>query len=690
VSEHSNLDPTLVPHTEAADAADALDAARAAARGRTSFSASTTRLLIVGLLLLAVLPPLGVLVAGVMMERHESRAEASAIGWAITHESPAQPQALQALLSRTCGAANHWCEALAADGRVIAAGGDPASRGAEFLRNAVPVEGHGPPSSLRSLPPEGVVSGFGWPGATDGPVTAVRVRAAADGVVLASAIAGVLSCAAVWLIWGFAVRRSIVVLRKAEGRLRSISVVDPLSGLLNRAGLRARLARGLARHGAARERVGVIVFDLDRFRLINQSLGRQAGDQLLREVARRIQAVSSPGDVAARLGGDQFAFASANLAGTQAAMAMARNLLRAIEPAAELGTRDAGIDGIDAHLGVHEAQVSVSVGVALADDGVESADELLARAEAAMRSAKASGGGRMRLYEASMLAGQQQQLALDLAIRRAVQHDEFELLYQPIVAADGESIHAVEALLRWNDPVRRTQVSPVEFIPVLEQTGLIVPVGQWVLRKACRQLRHWMARGAGPVTLSVNVSPIQFAEPDFVHQVLAAVQDAGVPAHCLQLEVTEGLLLDPTPEAMRKLEALVDAGVKLAIDDFGMGYSSMLYLKRFRLHTLKIDRLFVRDVPAVEKDTAIVRAMVDLAHALELHVTAEGVETQAQFDALVRLSCDSVQGFLFMRPSKPDAMLDRLLWQPELDNTDVPPQDWSTTMADGIFATARE
>ncbi len=516
----------------------------------------------------------------------------------------------------------------------------------------------------------------------------MSVHEAADDILLASSAAGVLSCIAAWFIWGFFVRRSIGVLRKAEGRLRSISVVDPLSGLLNRAGLRARLARGLAQQGAARERVGVMVVDLDRFRLINESLGRQAGDQLLREVARRIQAVLGPGDVAARLGGDQFAIASANLAGTQAAMAMARNLLRAIEPAAELDVHDVGMRGAGEHEAVvHEAQVSVSTGLALADDSVESADELLARAEAAMRSAKASGGGRIRLFEPAMLAGQQHQLALDIAIRRAVQHEEFELLYQPIVCADGESIHAVEALLRWNDPVRRTQVSPVEFIPVLEQTGLIVPVGQWVLRRACRQLRHWMARGAGPVTLSVNVSPIQFAEPDFVHQVLAAVQDAGVPAHCLQLEVTEGLLLDPTTEALRKLEALVDAGIKLAIDDFGMGYSSMLYLKRFRLHTLKIDRMFVREVPAVAKDTAIVRAIIELAHALELHVTAEGVETQAQFDALVALKCDSVQGFLFMRPAKPEAMLDRLLYEPESGDTDIPPQDWSTTMADGLFDT---
>jgi diguanylate cyclase (GGDEF)-like protein len=500
-------------------------------------------------------------------------------------------------------------------------------------------------------------------------VVALTVKSPLD-VMLAVGLVTSLSFLTAGMLWGLVVRRSVGVLRKAEGRLRTISVTDPLSGLLNRAGLRARLTRGLEQDAAARARVGLLVIDLDRFRLINESLGRQSGDQLLREVARRIHAVLQQGDVAARLGGDQFAVASANLANEQAVLAMARNLLRALEPVANLGE--------------HEAQVSVSIGIAMATPEVLAADTLLAHAEAAMRSAKGSGGGRLRMFEASMRVDTQQQLALDLAMRRAVQAEEFELVYQPIVAADGETVHAVEALLRWNDPVRAVQVSPVEFIPVLEQTGLIVPVGQWVLRQACRQLRHWMLRGAMPITLSVNVSPIQFAESDFVHQVLSALRDAQVPAHLLQLEVTEGLLLDPSAEAMRKLNALVDAGVKLAIDDFGMGYSSLLYLKRFRLHTLKIDRMFVRDVPTIAKDTAIVRAMVELAHALELHVTAEGVETRTQFDALVGLGCDSIQGYLFMRPVSPELLLDRLLADPGLHDRLLQPQDWSTTMADHL------
>jgi EAL domain-containing protein (putative c-di-GMP-specific phosphodiesterase class I) len=197
-------------------------------------------------------------------------------------------------------------------------------------------------------------------------------------------------------------------------------------------------------------------------------------------------------------------------------------------------------------------------------------------------------------------------------------------------------------------------------------------------------VQGWMTQGAAPVTLSVNVSPIQFAEPDFVRHVFSAIEATGFPAKQLQLEVTEGLLLDPTPDSLRKMDALVDAGVRLAVDDFGMGYSSLAYLKRFRLHSLKIDRMFVRDVPRLCQDTAIVRAIVELAHALELHVTAEGVETAEQHEALRSLRCDSMQGFLFARPMPADAMRDRLVLDEALGLTEPPRADWSTTMAAGL------
>jgi diguanylate cyclase len=495
---------------------------------------------------------------------------------------------------------------------------------------------------------------------------------------LSAAAAALLSSAAALLLWRRFVRRSVGALRKAEGRLRSISRVDLLTALLNRAGLREQLQRGLdaAQRSRASRRVGVLLIDLDRFRLINESLGQQAGDELLRAVAERIRALLRSGDAAARLSGDQFAVITSTLAGSQAAAVMARNLLRAVEPALAIGAI--------------RSQISVSIGIAMADataagagGTTQDADALLAQADAAMRAAKAGGGGRYRVFEASMLVNTQQQLELEMALRYALRNDEFMLVFQPIVAADGASVYAVEALLRWNDPARG-MVSPAEFIPVLERTGLIVPVGEWVLRDACRRMRQWNAQGAMPVTLSVNVSPMQFAESDFVRQVLAALQATGLPPRQLQLEVTEGLLLDPTPEVLRKMDALADAGVRLAVDDFGMGYSSLAFLKRFRLHALKIDRLFVRDVPRLPQDSAIVRAIVELAHALGLHVTAEGVETAEQHAALQAMGCDSMQGFLFARPMPADAMRDRLLADDTAgahDARDAQAADWSTTMA---------
>jgi diguanylate cyclase (GGDEF)-like protein len=608
-----------------------------------SMARATTRLLLIGLVALALLPPLFTAIAGVLLEQHEARAVANSLAWTIDHHrADAQGRPLQSLLMTGAESASQWREALAADGTVLAEAGRAGASSPLLISATVPIAG-------------------------PGPVAAVRVCESLLEVLQTTALVAVLSLGATLLSWLLVVRRSVGALRKAEGRLHSIGVIDPLTGLLNRAGLRQRLQRGLdAERQSAARRVGVLLIDLDRFRLINESLGQRAGDQLLRAVAARIRGVLHGGDAAARLGGDQFVVYSPTLAGAQAAAVMARNLLRAIEPALVIAQR--------------QTQVSVSIGIALAGDDADVPDQLLAHADAAMRAAKSGGGGRYRIFEASMIVNTQQQLELDMAMRRALQAGEFELAFQPIMDADGSRIGAVEALLRWNDPSRGV-VSPGEFIPVLEQTGLIVPVGQWVLREACKRVQGWMAHGALPVTLSVNVSPIQFAEPDFVRHVMTALEATGLSARQLQLEVTEGLLLDPTSDSLRKMDALVDAGVRLAVDDFGMGYSSLAYLKRFRLHALKIDRMFVRDVPKLCQDTAIVRAIVELAHALELHVTAEGVETAEQHEALRTLGCDSMQGFLFARPMPGDAMRDRLLLDSTLGAPETAPSDWSTTMA---------
>jgi diguanylate cyclase (GGDEF)-like protein len=610
-----------------------------------SMANATTRLLLTCLVALALLPPLFTAMAGVLLEHREARAVADSLAWTIAHHRADAPAvSLQTLLAEGFEMVQQHREALASDGTVLAVGGQL--------------------TGLQSL-----IIGASASIAGPGPVAMVRVCGSWSDVLWATALAAAMSLAATGLAWLLVVRRFVGTLHKAEGRWRSIAVIDPLTGLLNRAGLRQRLQRGFENERKTGSRhIGVLLIDLDRFRLINESFGQPAGDQLLRAVAERIRGVLRSGDVAARLSGDQFVVYTPRLAGAQAGAVMARNLLRAIQPALTIEQR--------------QTQVSVSIGIALAGADIhgDAPDQLLAHADAAMRAAKSGGGGRYRVFEASMVVNTQEQLELDMALRRALQADEFELAYQPIMDAGGTSVGAVEALLRWNDPSRGI-VSPGEFIPVLEQTGLIVPVGQWVLREACRQAQSWMARGAAPVTLSVNVSPIQFAEPDFVRHVLLALEATGFAARQLQLEVTEGLLLDPTPDSLRKMDALVDAGVRLAVDDFGMGYSSLAYLKRFRLHSLKIDRMFVCDVPRLRQDTAIVRAIVELAHALELHVTAEGVETAEQHEALRTLGCDSMQGFLFAQPMGADAMRDRLLLDELRGNRESVPAEWSTTMA---------
>jgi len=611
-----------------------------AAHRATSTTGTTTRLLVACLFALATVPPAATLIAGASIERHAALDAARAAAKLAQHG--AITTGLAASPDSGIDEPGHWRELLGHGGQLLASSGDVGARDGLAVSATVPVAGH----------PQ---------------IAAVRVRSTLKDALLSTVKAALVSGLSALLFWALLARRSVGALRKAEGQLRSISVADALTGLLNRAGLHPQLQRSLDRTSASPSHcAGLLLIDLDRFRLINESYGQVAGDELLRVVAQRVRSVLRRGDRAARLGGDQFVIHVRSLAGPNAATVIARNLLRAAEQALQIGQR--------------ETRVSVSIGIALTGPEVNTPDQWLANADAAMRAAKSGGGGRYRMFDASMAVDNQHRLDLDLALRRALQAEEFALVYQPIMSADGERIQAVEALLRWHDP-RRGVVSPAEFIPVLEQTGLIVPVGQWVLREACRRVQSWVAHGASPVTLSVNVSPMQFAEATFVDDVMAALEATGFAPDRLQLEVTEGLLLDPTPASLSKMDALVDAGVRLAVDDFGMGYSSLAYLKRFRLHSLKIDRMFVRDVPAQRKDTAIVRAIVELAHALELHVTAEGVETEAQHTALESLGCDSMQGFLFARPMPAEAMREMLSAVGAVDRGDTSPSDWSTTMA---------
>ena len=473
-------------------------------------------------------------------------------------------------------------------------------------------------------------------------------------------------------LWACVLKHPMRALMQAERRMRILDKRDALTGLPNREGLRLALERALVRWNGTRRAVGVLVIDVDRFHIVNDSFGPAVGDELLRSVASRIRAVVRDTDVVARLGADQFAVQVEGVSGIQALNVMARNLLRALEPAHTVGGRD--------------TVATLSIGVAVSGEQANRADTLVQCAEVATRVAKTRGGARFCSFEPAMQVDEHSRMDMERRLRKALSDGEFTLAFQPIMGRCGERVAAVEALMRWTDPLHGA-VSPAQFIPVLEQTGLIVEAGSWVLREACRQGLHWIVGGAPSLVLSVNVSPSQFAENRFVPTVEAILAETGFPATRLQLEVTEGLLLEPTPETLRKIGALKDLGVRLAVDDFGMGYSSLAYLKTFPLHTLKIDRMFVRDMAQHERDAAIVRAIIDLGHGLGLKITAEGVETAEQFQALQALGCDTLQGFLFSRPISAEEFR-ALLSQPGRVARDQDlPVGWSPTMAAILSAT---
>ncbi len=491
--------------------------------------------------------------------------------------------------------------------------------------------------------------------------------AAGDGTRSTALLLGGGSGALALLLWPLALGPALQRLRLTEERIVMQGRQDPLTGLFNREGLRVALARALHRRRGKAARVGVVVIDIDRFHLINDSMGQPAGDEVLRHAADRIRSVVRENDVVARLVADRFVVQVSGLVGPQALAAMSRNLLRAFEPACSVAGR--------------EMVLTPSIGTVTADENTNSVDELLKCAELALRAAKAAGGGGFRHFEAALL--QQHDLWLDMEhrLRHTLLTGGFALAFQPIVDGRGEQIVAVEALLRWPEPGRSQHVSPAEFVPVLEQTGLIVPVGRWVLQEACRQALQWLSEGAHALVLSVNVSPRQFAEADFAAVVAAVLADTGFPATRLQIEVTEGLLLDPSPDTLRKLELLVQTGVRLAVDDFGIGHSSLAYLKTFPLHTLKIDRMFVRDLAEHARDRAIARAIIELGHSLGLKVTAEGVETAEQAHTLRQLGCDTLQGFLFARPASAADFKRMLALRGTPGSQDKPHADWSDTMA---------
>ncbi len=427
----------------------------------------------------------------------------------------------------------------------------------------------------------------------------------------------------------------------AEARLAHQTLHDPLTDLPNRTLFRTRLAQALARHSVA-----VLFLDLDRLKVINDSLGHAAGDRVLVAVARRLRAVLRPGDTAARFGGDEFTILLEGPAGARDATATAERLAAEIRAPIALDGRD--------------LVVTASVGIAPGGVGANP-DELLRHADIALYRAKLAGGAARVVFDPGMTAPATQRLILELDLRRALEREEFVVHYQPQVAPATGRIAGLEALVRWQHP-RRGLVLPTEFIPLAEETGLILPLGEWVLATACRQAARWRERCPDdpPPLLSVNLSARQFQHPDLPRAVARILRESGLAPCGLALELTESLLMEDVDATIATLRALQALGVRLAIDDFGTGYSSLRYLQRFPVDTLKIDRLFVARLGRGPRDLGIVEAVTRLGHTLDLRVVAEGVESAAQLCQLRALGCDLVQGEYFA-PPLPAAAAEALL-----------------------------
>ena len=416
----------------------------------------------------------------------------------------------------------------------------------------------------------------------------------------------------------------------AEERIEELAVTDGLTGLPNRRQLSERVAAAALQSRREGESFALLVVDLDRFRQINDSLGHDVGDRVLVELAERIQGCMRQRDVLARIGGDQYALL-VHGADAGAAEATARRVLNVV-------AQPCSIDG-------SKFTITCSIGVALCPLHGQTIDDLVRHAEAAMRAVKAAGRANYRFHQARTEVDLRLHVRLDHAMRQALVSGRFRLQYQPQVRiADGQLVGA-EALIRWRDP-ELGDVSPARFIPVAEDSGFIVPIGDWVLSQAVRQAALWHERGLA-VPIAVNVSALQFKQPQFVDRVAHVLAVSALPPHLLELELTESILVRDADEALARLDALARLGVQLSIDDFGTGYSSLAYLKRFPIGKLKIDRSFVQGLPNDDSDGAIVRAILQMARALGMKVIAEGVETEGQRQFLQTGGCDEFQGFLY-------------------------------------------
>jgi diguanylate cyclase (GGDEF)-like protein/PAS domain S-box-containing protein len=438
---------------------------------------------------------------------------------------------------------------------------------------------------------------------------------------------------------GFSVvLRDITERKVAEETIRYNAFHDTLTGLPNRNSMEEAfvIASESARRG--RRKMALMFLDLDRFKTINDTLGHPIGDAILKEVALRLKRAMRGEDIVSRWGGDEFVILAGDISSEAALTAIVCKILLMIkEPV---------------HVEHHSFHISTSVGIAMFPDDGEDINMLLKNADVALYRAKKEGRDRYRMYDRDMNARFHEKLRMENDLRQAVRLGEMVIFYQPMVGRDG-SIAGVESLIRWNHP-KLGFLAPDQFIPLAEESGLIVPIGEWILKVALDQYGTWMSAGIAPPNISINVSSRQFSDPAFIAGVRNALSISGLPPNRLELEITESIAMEDTPGEREKLRELHELGIGLSIDDFGMGYSSLDYLKRFPVTRIKIDKSFVDNALTNKADSAIVNAVISIAHGLGMKVIAEGVETKEQLAFLSDLRCDSFQGFYYSKPLSAD------------------------------------